>query len=506
MTSAHIADLQHQVTLKSLSLQTLQSEYASLLQKLQRERVKSQTIEKKTSVADQEINDLTSKTEDLTEQIRNLETQLEESERKRENERAEAAKEKHQWGRMLEMDGRLHAKHVEEKRRLVEENESLARELTAYHDETRIRHEKLREDSTYPLETPGQGARSSRGLNKDSGLPSEVDVNEKGDPNDVASLKQENGILKARNEIFRFSFEEIRRRNQELDEQAHAVIKRSSDIGTALGRALHETELTAKRNIFTAKQSPKDATDIPPLEGQRPVPSPYALPKVNTSFERALSRSPQPLESHNSSARTQSTTSSSTIASIARTVSPGPAELGFHVTPSTLSPEELIKALGPVPEPFSMAGFGFPDGEAKLQRRHSSVSKDPWSASQQHEMKREKRDQPQLGLFRPLHQHGSSPFTSLNRPAAQTETAPLFREGSSEPMPDDPPLSAPSQASRPSPRSASAPITTFDAFYATISNTSQGRHAVGSPQRRPMDAPLGKEPASGMPPPPRPNS
>lgn len=127
VTSAHIADLQHQVTLKSLGLRSLEAEYASLLQKLQRERVKSQTIEKKTSVADQEVNDLTSKNEELTEHVKTLEAQVEGLEEKRELERVEVAKDKEQWGRMLDMSGRIQAKHSEERQKLKDENDDLIR-------------------------------------------------------------------------------------------------------------------------------------------------------------------------------------------------------------------------------------------------------------------------------------------------------------------------------------------------------------------------------------------
>ena len=113
-TRQHIADLQHQVTLKSLALQTLQSEYAALLQKFRRENVKSHTIEKKTDVTDQEINELTSKKEHLNEQVKALEAQLEESENKRESEHLIAASEREQWTQMLAFDRKLQIKRTED--------------------------------------------------------------------------------------------------------------------------------------------------------------------------------------------------------------------------------------------------------------------------------------------------------------------------------------------------------------------------------------------------------
>jgi parvulin-like peptidyl-prolyl isomerase len=127
-TSAHTADLQHQVTLKSLALQTLQSEYASLLQKLQRERVKTQTIERKTNVADQEVNGLAGRNEELSERVQELELRLE----RLEAERTEFADEKEQWLRMLGICHRLQANYAEERQVLVEERDALQVRTAAY--------------------------------------------------------------------------------------------------------------------------------------------------------------------------------------------------------------------------------------------------------------------------------------------------------------------------------------------------------------------------------------
>lgn len=128
-TSTHIADLQHQVTLKTLALQTLQSEYSSLLQKLQRERTKINVIEKKTAVAEEELNALTTRNEDLAEQVKELEVQLQEAEEKREESVRAFGSEKAQWVRMLDMGARLQSKSAEqwaqEKSRLLKKIEEL---------------------------------------------------------------------------------------------------------------------------------------------------------------------------------------------------------------------------------------------------------------------------------------------------------------------------------------------------------------------------------------------
>lgn len=138
-TAQHIADLQHQITLKSLALQTLQSEYTALLQKSQRDRLRTQTLEKKSSTAENEINEMTTRNEELVEQTRILETQLEECERKRESERSDAAREKEQWGKMLEMSGRLQAKSTDDRQKLVQEKESLQQRLLIHENEAALR-------------------------------------------------------------------------------------------------------------------------------------------------------------------------------------------------------------------------------------------------------------------------------------------------------------------------------------------------------------------------------
>lgn len=105
--SVHYANLQRQVTLKSLSLQTLQSEYSSLLQKLHREQLRNQTIERKTTVAETEINTLSNQNEDFIEQIKTLTTQVETYENKMESMRAEFNRDKIQWVSMLSNDNKI---------------------------------------------------------------------------------------------------------------------------------------------------------------------------------------------------------------------------------------------------------------------------------------------------------------------------------------------------------------------------------------------------------------
>ena len=251
-TSAHIADLQHQVTLKSLALQTLQTEYASLLQKLQRERVKSQTIEKKTSVADQEVNELTTRNEELTEQLRMLETQLEESEKKREMERAETAREKDQWGRMLEMSSRLQARNAKDRQQLVDEKTRLAQQVEQIRGGDGSDIHRGNSTGVFGTDRTSYGFGQESSSYDDSTGMAIADASD-----DTVRLKNEVLLLNARIDVLRSCLEEVRRSNKELEGQASSVLANSSKIGDALERAFPDE----KPNRRTAAPDAEDEID-----------------------------------------------------------------------------------------------------------------------------------------------------------------------------------------------------------------------------------------------------
>lgn len=238
--SQHIAELQHQVTLKSLSLQTLQSEYTSLLQKSQRDRLKSQTFEKKATAADQEINDLTARNEELTEQIRTLETQLEECEKKRETERSDAVREKDQWGRMLEMSGRLQAKNADDRQKLVHEKESLQQRLQIYENEAAL-SAKRRASQSYKASSPsGQDAgtmETSRQANEES----------KEDAARIATLQHENEMWQKRTYLLRSVLERMEQQYASFMEKRRKLLEQETmGIPDVIQMALREDSAFAR--------------------------------------------------------------------------------------------------------------------------------------------------------------------------------------------------------------------------------------------------------------------
>lgn len=123
--ATHLQDLQHQISVKTLAFQTLQREYDSLLQKLERQRTKCATLEKKFEVSDVEINSLTDEKEKLQAQIAALESQVEELQQSRDETRRQLVASGGQYMRIMEMANRLQAQGAEDKKRWEAEKAEL---------------------------------------------------------------------------------------------------------------------------------------------------------------------------------------------------------------------------------------------------------------------------------------------------------------------------------------------------------------------------------------------
>nr|POE86917.1 hypothetical protein CFP56_63949 [Quercus suber] len=130
VASALLEDLQHQVALKSLALETLQSKYSSLMQKVEHESLQHHASDMKIFPAGQNVNGLTSKNQELHELVKSLEAHVRSLEVKREEERADAAKDKEQWGRMLDMSSRIQARQAEQCQKLKIEKDDLVRRIS----------------------------------------------------------------------------------------------------------------------------------------------------------------------------------------------------------------------------------------------------------------------------------------------------------------------------------------------------------------------------------------
>lgn len=261
--SQHIADLQHQVTLKSLSLQTLQSEYTSLLQRSQRDRLKSQTFEKKATAADQEINELTTRNEELTEQVRTLETQLEECEKKRDMERSDAVREKDQWGRMLEMSSRLQAKNADDRQKLVQEKESLQQRLMIYENEAVLSAKRRASQSHKASAASSQDAgtiETSRQVNEDS----------KEDAARIAALEHENEMWQKRTYLLRRVLERMEQQYASFMEKRRQLLEQEiTGIPDVIQMALREDSAFARPTGYQSEDVSLTRSEDTQIAGER---------------------------------------------------------------------------------------------------------------------------------------------------------------------------------------------------------------------------------------------
>ncbi|KAL1617291.1 hypothetical protein SLS54_007844 [Diplodia seriata] len=107
------------------TLQTLRQEYDALLAKLDRQRTKCATLEKKFEVTDVEINGLTTEKEELEARVAALEQQVEELREQRDDARRREVQTGEQYRSIVEMAGRLQGLAAEEKKTWIQERECL---------------------------------------------------------------------------------------------------------------------------------------------------------------------------------------------------------------------------------------------------------------------------------------------------------------------------------------------------------------------------------------------
>ena len=126
---AHLQDLQHQVSVKTLAFQTLQREHDSLLQTLERQKTKCATLEKKFQVSDVEIISLTDEKEKLNMQVVVLEGQVEELRQSRDEARQQSVANGAQYMRIMEMANRLQIQGAEAKKKWEAEKSELKQRI-----------------------------------------------------------------------------------------------------------------------------------------------------------------------------------------------------------------------------------------------------------------------------------------------------------------------------------------------------------------------------------------
>ncbi len=107
--AAHFHDLQHQVSTKTLALQTLQREHDTLLSAFSRSQTRCATLDKKFQVSDVEINNLTEDRMRLQASVEGLEIQVEDLIKSRDEARKQSVANGGQYMKILAMASKLEA-------------------------------------------------------------------------------------------------------------------------------------------------------------------------------------------------------------------------------------------------------------------------------------------------------------------------------------------------------------------------------------------------------------
>ncbi|KAI7590191.1 hypothetical protein KC343_g18458, partial [Hortaea werneckii] len=259
-------------------------------------------------------------------------------ERKREQERSDAAREKEQWGRMLEMGTRLQARHADDRQKLMDEREELRSRIAMLEgsqtDEVRAAGSEW--SSNVPSTEPPQG----HGASKELSMPRECTSHKgtsAGFAEDSELLKREVRSLKDQRDLLRSALAAVRTHNNTLQATLAEVSLQNRTIAEDIDKCLGKEDiLSAQREPSHSRPSSASGRDTPKFPTLNAPPT--SDNAVNSS---ALSEKANRPGEASSVLRDAAT--------IGRAVSPGPAELGFSVEPSSSSPEDLIRALGPLP-------------------------------------------------------------------------------------------------------------------------------------------------------------
>lgn len=161
--ATHLQDLQHQISTKTLALQTLQREHDNLLSAFSRSQIRCATLEKKFQVSDTEINTLTDDRIKLMSQVEVFEAQVEELTSSREEARRQSVANGGQYMKIMAMASRLEAQGAADKKRWMSEREAWDREKSEYCREIQTLQEE-REKVT----PAGKAPVSDLGLNRGS--------------------------------------------------------------------------------------------------------------------------------------------------------------------------------------------------------------------------------------------------------------------------------------------------------------------------------------------------
>ncbi|KAF2867985.1 hypothetical protein BDV95DRAFT_166880 [Massariosphaeria phaeospora] len=230
--AAHLQDLQHQISVKTLSFQTLQREYDNLLQKLERQRTKCTTLEKKFEVSDVEINSLTDEKEKLQAQVSSLETQVEDLQQSRDEARRQLVANGAQYMRIMEMANRLQAQGADDKKRWEGERSEMEKRIKVL-EEAMVTGTERHGSSIHATETTPQSrvlAHNHALSLPTSSSPSSTET--------VNVLRAEIGRLRARTQTLENALQTMKGENISIQAAARQLVESSSKIEIGAHAAL----------------------------------------------------------------------------------------------------------------------------------------------------------------------------------------------------------------------------------------------------------------------------
>ena len=126
--TAHLQELQHQLSTKSLAYQILQGEHDKLLAAFTRSQTRCATLDRKSQASETEINNLLEEQARMQLQIEAYENQVEDLQGSKDEACRQSSSTGAQYTQIIDMSSKLQAKGVEDSKRWKEEKKALENE------------------------------------------------------------------------------------------------------------------------------------------------------------------------------------------------------------------------------------------------------------------------------------------------------------------------------------------------------------------------------------------
>jgi predicted nuclease with TOPRIM domain len=223
--SANLQDLQQQISLKTSELRTLQRDYDSLVQKLERQTAKCATFEKKLEISDGEMNSLTDEKDRLSTQVSAMEGQIEELQQSRDEARQQLVTNGAQYMQIMDMANRLQAQSAEAKIRWQAEKAGLEQRI-------RLLEEAMVTGSEKPIST--SDAEQQPGITRGPlpvGSTHTVGASNSSQIETINVLRAEVSRLRSRTKTLEAAVQTMRCESLSIQTAARQILESSGNMG-----------------------------------------------------------------------------------------------------------------------------------------------------------------------------------------------------------------------------------------------------------------------------------